>query len=85
MRQPQGELPLPHELASIAKIRASTLEDSAIQIAYLANDSQYDKVAEMCVTHRRTLDELAGAIAQLLPVAASPDAVKLPEPPSPYE
>jgi hypothetical protein len=73
----------PHELASIAKIRADVLKDSIDQIVYLVNDAQYDKAAEYCTTHSHTLNQLAGALAQLIPTMPA-KVPRISEPPSPY-
>lgn len=65
-----------HELESMAKLRCADLSDSTIQLAYLIAEKQWDKAAEYCLLHARTLNLLAGCVANLLPNSKAPDAPK---------
>lgn len=66
------------ELEAIARIRSSQLGDHVIQLGHFVSTRQWDKAAQACQDHNMTLNQLAGAIGQLLALVPSGDAPPLP-------
>lgn len=57
----------PKELENIARIRMSQLSDAVPQAAHQISCGDWDRAAQTCVRMNLAVNQLAGAISQLLP------------------